>query len=764
MLRFAEERDLLAHRRITHSDAILSGISVPEEPELPKQQGTCLLCDFVCDDQGDLIEHMETHTGDTLFTCDVCDERLGSLAALDSHLETHNDVTVLEDSDPIGTDADADQGDSVAPSQMLHSPELAVDSVTDSPSKGSPVADFSEGKPEPDVVEVLNELQSNDKAEQVLCTVCGENFTKDSVQQQQSKTDHICRKCFRSCNELSSTSENQVLDTHTQQRLSSLSDSRSASPVEASNMQFSCLVCDFSCGVQSELVQHMNSHSGEILFVCDECDETFSTQSALDAHMKIHDDGCSFECTSENGSERFVKEQDSAAHGAANSEKETDEKEESNPTEQEGHFMCLVCNFVCNGEPNMIEHMQSHSEEPTHTCVFCEETFSTLDLLKAHAKKHFDSKVYRCSDCSVDFVSEQLLAEHRKTDHPELRFVCESGAEAEHFMCLVCNYVCSGERVMISHMQTHSKEMLHVCSVCDEAFLAQDSLDAHKQKHEQAGEKGSPLFACGICNESFACCKSLQAHIKTHESKVANQFVCGICDLIFGSKEALDTHVNVHDEIPPVSGHVYCSLCDIKFGSVESLTAHVEKHPKEKDFACSMCDEAFYVETALDKHMRSHPSGKPSDVVNGPLFECSVCNVQTVSERGMASHMRSHSNKGEAFSCSVCRLTFAIRDSLVVHMRTHTGEHPYKCVTCNKTFTRKSTFRAHRRTHDDRKQFKCAHCRVSFSGRHKCQALQPTRFPRTLKCDFCVEIFTCTAALNAHMLKNHGRSKPDFSV
>ncbi|XP_056405425.1 uncharacterized protein LOC130297234 [Hyla sarda] len=200
--------------------------------------------------------------------------------------------------------------------------------------------------------------------------------------------------------------------------------------------------------------------------------------------------------------------------------------------------------------------------------------------------------------------------------------------------------------------------MPHKCDQCEEAFPAEEALEAHKLTH---------IEKCEDCEELF----STKAELIKHraENHATKRYACTICGIEYEYKSQFIIHQRAHTGEKPFA----CEHCGKKFGHRSSLLVHQRRHTEGKTFECNQCDRRFDKKSEVLRHERKvHERKKP---------QCTKCKKTFQYKRTLVKHMRDHDHE-------------LIDDEGQPHTK------PYKCKKCDKRFKKKGNLEKHKWDHD----------------------------------------------------------------
>ncbi|XP_077788337.1 histone-lysine N-methyltransferase PRDM9-like [Podarcis muralis] len=258
-----------------------------------------------------------------------------------------------------------------------------------------------------------------------------------------------------------------------------------------------------------------------------------------------------------------------------------------------------------------------------------------------------------------------------------------------------CERSFSYSSVLVTPMQTHTREKPYSCGECGKSFSCSGNLAVHKRMH--TGEKP---YSCGECGKSFSCSGNLAVHKRMHTGE--KPYSCGECGKSFSLSGNLAVHKRMHTGEKPYS----CGECGESFSCSGDLAIHKRTHTGEKPYSCGECGKSFSQSGHLASHARTHTGEKP--------YSCGECGKSFSQSGDLAVHKRTHTGE-KPYSCGQCGKSFSCSGNLAVHKRMHTGEKPYSCGECGKSFSCSGTLARHKRMHTGEKPYSCGECGKSFS-------------------------------------------------
>lgn len=235
---------------------------------------------------------------------------------------------------------------------------------------------------------------------------------------------------------------------------------------------YKCPTCEKSV---SSLLPHicMNNNKTETnkrkKYVCSICQMDFDDKSALDLHFQMHSTEEQFKKPSLiHTTETISSEAKKIVHG----------KSVNNVCNKT--FSCAICHEILDSELTFIEHLRNHSDlQKSHKCALCGKSFLNKYYFAKHTciPLHPFREPYKCEFCASIFYNKFQFEEH-------ILFHTDSKIN-KNYTCSVCQETFTNNETLEVHFQKHSKENYYECPFCAKTFDQNDHLEGHMQSHIQ---------------------------------------------------------------------------------------------------------------------------------------------------------------------------------------------------------------------------------------------------------------------------------------
>ena len=124
------------------------------------------------------------------------------------------------------------------------------------------------------------------------------------------------------------------------------------------------------------------------------------------------------------------------------------------------------------------------------------------------------------------------------------------GNEGQVKKCYICGKSAKNEKGLKIHMSVHnekiSKEIKHVCPICNKRFARPDNVTKHvKEIHCKF-----KAFSCNYCDKKFKSTDSLKRHkLKLHEQDPNKFRICQICKFRTYDASSFLFHMKNHQKL-----------------------------------------------------------------------------------------------------------------------------------------------------------------------------------------------------------------------
>ncbi|KAJ8413655.1 hypothetical protein AAFF_G00081620 [Aldrovandia affinis] len=387
----------------------------------------------------------------------------------------------------------------------------------------------------------------------------------------------------------------------------------------------------------------------------------------------------------------------------------------------EGRYVCHVCDKTFKTANILRTHLTTHSEKKNFHCKLCGNSFRTKGSLIRHNRRHTDERPYRCNLCGLSFRESGALTRHLKSITPcteKIRFsqckeilVNKDGVQKGHNQEQSSLVPSEEEQLPVVSVMDSSEEVIHEVHM----QLEVDSTEEAQQEHRHAesvaeGDSliGQSIISSGITLETErgeqAGDKSPMQPLQSHdpEGRMTEIQVTEEC-VELDTEDAVDLMEKQGESSSKIHRCPHCNRC---FKALNYLRVHVKGHLGFKPFKCMVCQKEFLTGYLLKKHMEAHLSER--------RFKCGECGKLYKTIGHVREHMRAHSDE-RPYHCNRCSKGYKTKNALQVHQRTHAQERPYVCQHCSRGFREKGSLVRHIRHHTGEKPFKCFKCSRGFA-------------------------------------------------
>ncbi|KAI5707277.1 zinc finger protein 665 [Diaphorina citri] len=492
---------------------------------------------------------------------------------------------------------------------------------------------------------------------------------------------------------------------------------------------------------------------------------------------------------------------------------------------QEIDLPCEMCGELnlfskyCKEHGIVCEESDTYKKK-THSCIYCEESFSDSKFLDAHVNIEHGKRVhgddefecYQCNQCGVElYLGREAFLNHMRhihsddTTHDMLdNYVVKHVADITT-PCILCKdpslfsmfCVKHDARISIHHCDSHN-DRHHKCTLCDAVFTNCENVWKHKfLVHSDEN------LACNLCEEedpiTIKSPSALMKHwrqwhwrLQEHEEHLNKstiivdgvvKFQCPHCNINHDDLVSLKQHI-VEAHVPSIS----CSHCEMKFKNLKDFKEHMtsvhlnKRNLRDDTMYCELTEEEITLNID-DMHAPNRTVESDREkykLVEGDQvrYKCSDCDKTYTRFYELKCHLMVH--RGErTMSCTMCDKSFYQVSRLTEHYkRSHRmkvtrvnqlkkkseicieGETKYKCPLCPSITSRYDSLQQHMRLHTGEKPFSCQVCGKSFAAReHLKRHFNNIHMKVGYQCNVCGRVLTDSSNLKVHMRNHTGEKK-----
>uniref|UniRef100_A0A182JCN0 C2H2-type domain-containing protein n=1 Tax=Anopheles atroparvus TaxID=41427 RepID=A0A182JCN0_ANOAO len=574
-----------------------------------------------------LREHIASHTGNPLYTCEICEffhyskrvqrnQELLEGECLDTLEDKSSDNVHFENVIIDGTGCEiVDNGTNSETDGQTEDPQDTIDDLQMYEAEGEEClsdegdGDSSSIKSNPDLtadsLHVTEEgeppsLTNDDAVEAVWeekkvldrflrCNLCDRLFSnslhfKTHQREHRKKDCPICEKRV-----YANYLQRHIADVH-KAKARNKRRPRSAAGVHLPVSQYErdrmidvfigmrCELCQFGiCQTFADLQQHYRTKHGVQGYVrC--CGEKFATQVAAAEHVLVHQGTIRCETCDKSFTTRSSLKHMADVHAVFPKVEECSSREQT-----------LTHHHV--NDQMILDYLGMRCELcPPET----EQHFDQFKHLRTHYRTVHSIRGYvRC--CGRQFFIRSLAAEHIAAHQGALR-------------CHLCDKTFTARSSVVNHIATmhpsyDSGNGSYDCDECDSTFLNKLQLRLHKKRHKLTS------IECSLCGKTVRS-DYIQQHIATQHGEERRKLMCHICGKEFASEAALNVHIKQHvnpDVTKSVIDRIQCSICNKMIRGKYSLKKHMkDMHSDASNQACTVCGKFIRSNTAMKQHLKMH--------------------------------------------------------------------------------------------------------------------------------------------------------------
>ncbi|XP_060909873.1 zinc finger protein 142 [Labrus mixtus] len=512
--------------------------------------------------------------------------------------------------------------------------------------------------------------------------------------------------------------------------------------------------CLFSSVDRQEYQNHSMSTHGLTLVPCTvkSCKVSFVTQEEMERHLRGHMPfgcfQCEFVCQNEKDMSQHLLEHNrlqTVAQGVETAGTAVCRNGRQRPEVSSRSKRKLISNSTPSSpeEENDERHeRQRHNKKRVRTERDKPSVVDTAPLPSKEYLAEGSERVYRthtCPKCRRCFKMRSHLQEHLHLHFPD-----------PSLQCPTCQRYFTSKSKLRVHRLREAGEKLHRCHLCEYSAVEKNAIRRHLSSVHAAESRDGQSYPCPTCGQSFLQSRSLKAHMKMHnilsDSELANCFRNGCSFQSSSLKELLKHSVDVHGVRAVECRHHACAAV---FESETDMQAHYRTHLA---YHCSHCDFSCSNKALFLQHQRQgHPG---SDKLC-----CDFCSFVTFNPVEFEQHVgHLHANE-KIHRCSQCSFVTSHKRGLKRHMLMHSGEKPHKCSLCDFRCRDESYLSKHMLTHSDSKNFMCADCGYVTKWKHYLTVhMRKHAGDLRYHCDQCSYRCHRMDQLNSHKLRHQAKS------
>ena len=231
------------------------------------------------------------------------------------------------------------------------------------------------------------------------------------------------------------------------------------------------------------------------------------------------------------------------------------ERRNANPV-KEKMFNCETCGKIFSRKGELKQHVRFvHKKKKKFSCTYCHNRFLTNQDLTRHLATHSGVKNYKCTYCDYAGVRQQHLTLHINARHTNKTYICRYKG---------CGVYKTSQEELYEHIRSDHPVLRYLCDTCPMSYSLSQYLKRHKVSHN----KDSRAYECKYCEKRFGTSGNLAKHYRTHTGD--KPYKCEVCEKKFNHISNLNRHKRTHTG----EKRFYCSYCDRNFSQSSNKSTH----------------------------------------------------------------------------------------------------------------------------------------------------------------------------------------------